>query len=358
MNIPFNDLRHLHDPISNDLSAAIARVMKKSWFILGDELAAFESEFAGYLGVKHCIGTNSCTDAMEIVMRIWGVGPGDEVMMQANTWISILSVTKMLGATPVFVDCQHNSHYIDLDDLKKKLSDRTRMVCVTHLYGFPERMDEIKKILDDQNIKLMEDGAHAHGATYREGKIGSLADAGVFSFYPTKNLGALGDGGCITTDDDQLAEESRYWRNHGQQKRDDHVHIGRNSRLDELQAAVLRVKLKYLDNWNAERRKLAKMYYDQLPADFIEHNYNEEATYHLFPIMVENRKGLIQKFRQAGIGWGIHYPNTLTKLIGTFVMKHAGNRSGKHLSIPLYPGLSKAHQHNIIKILKQYKQVY
>ncbi len=348
-SVPFNDLTKTHDFIKNEIDQAIRKVIRSSSYILGEEGEAFENNFAKYLETKHVIGTNSCSDALEIILRCWGIGKGNEVMMQANTWISIYAAVRLAGATPVFLDTNLHDPFINLTDLENKITDNTKVICVTHLFGYPEKVDEIKKLIAGRNIKLLEDAAHAHGATYKGRKTGSLGDAAAFSFYPTKNLGALGDAGCIATADDDLGREARIWRNHGQQKRDHYLHYGKNSRMDELQAAILNVKLRYLDIWNTERKQLAERYFMELPSACIIGHFHQEAVYHLFPVKTEKRALLTQKLDREGIGWGIHYPSVLSALEENEASTpNARLWADSILSLPIYPGLDQNLQSRVV----------
>uniref|UniRef100_A0A832EJR2 DegT/DnrJ/EryC1/StrS family aminotransferase n=1 Tax=Desulfacinum infernum TaxID=35837 RepID=A0A832EJR2_9BACT len=294
------------------LDAAFHRVMASGRYVLGEELAAFESEFAAYCGVKHCIGTGNGLDALHIILRAMDIGPGDEVIVPANTFIATWLAVSFAGAVPVPVEPLESTYNLDPARLEEAVTPRTRAVIAVHLYGQPADMDPIREIARAHNLKVIEDAAQAHGARYKGRRTGGLADAAGFSFYPGKNLGAFGDGGAVTTDDDTLADRVRILRHYGSPVKYVHDVKGFNSRLDELQAAFLRVKLKRLDAWNDRRRRVAAQYVEGLatvPGLVLPHVPEwAEPVWHLFVIRTPHRDVLQRRLAERGIETLIHYP--------------------------------------------------
>ncbi|PVX82305.1 DegT/DnrJ/EryC1/StrS family aminotransferase [Paraburkholderia unamae] len=309
--IPFLDLAPTHEAIRQQLDAAYHRVMHSSRFILGEEVAAFEREFAAYCGAGHCVGVGNGLDAIHLVLRALGIGPGDEVLVPSNTYIATWLAVSQAGATPVPVEPLASTHNVDPSAIERAITPRTRAIIPVHLYGQPADMAPICEIARHRGLKVVEDAAQAHGALYDGLRAGSLGDAAAFSFYPGKNLGALGDGGAVVTRDEALADRVRMLANYGSKVKYVHDVGGYNSRLDELQAAFLRVKLPYLDEWNAHRRTLANHYVarlrDQaigLPA-VIE---NASPVWHLFVVRVPERERVMRHLQESGVGVQIHYP--------------------------------------------------
>ena len=262
--IPFLDLRAQYTAIQPEVDAAIAAVFASGRFILGEQVAAFEHEFAAFCGARHGVGVGSGTEAIHLALLACGIGAGDEVITVPNTAVATVAAIEQTGARPVFVDVDFQMRTLDPHRLEAAITPRTRAILPVHLYGLPADLDPILAIARAHGLRVIEDCAQAHGALYHGRRVGSLGDLGCFSFYPTKNLGAYGDGGFITTNDDALAERLRLLRTYGWRERDHSVIKGLNSRLDELQAAVLRVKLRHLDAWNAQRRNLAALYSESL----------------------------------------------------------------------------------------------
>jgi aminotransferase EvaB len=311
-SVPLNDLVRQGRDIREQLAARAADVIARGWFVLGDECAAFESEFAQYCGVAHCLGIANGTDGIEIALRAAGVGSGDGVATVANAGFYASTAIHAIGARPVYVDVSAETHLMDASALQQVLSaDNVRAVIVTHLYGRLADVEAVIALCQPRGIAVIEDCAQAHGASRNGRKAGSFGVAGCFSFYPTKNLGALGDGGAVTTNDAGFAARVREFRQYGW---DTKYRVsrkgGRNSRLDELQAALLRVKLPHLDRWNAERRKLAQRYAREItnprvtcPADF-----GPENIAHLFVLRCQDRDGLRRHLEARGVASDIHYP--------------------------------------------------
>jgi dTDP-4-amino-4,6-dideoxygalactose transaminase len=286
--------------------------MSSGWYILGQEVEAFETEFASYCGVRHCIGVSNGLDALELILRGYGIGAGDEVIVPANTFIATWLAVSRAGAVPVPVEPNELTHTIKTDQVEKAISSRTRAVMPVHLYGQPADMDPIHELAQRYGLKVIEDAAQAHGARYRGQRAGSLGDAAGFSFYPGKNLGALGDGGAVVTDDAELAARLRLLRSYGSAVKYHHETKGFNARLDALQAAMLRVKLARLDDWNHRRREFAARYREglsQSPLLVLPHVcYDVEPVWHLFVIRHPRRDDLQRHLFRAGVETLIHYP--------------------------------------------------
>ena len=310
MKIPFNDFASPYQELKAELDDAYHRFMQSGWYVLGKEVEAFEQEYAAYCGAKYCVGVANCLDAMHLVLRAWNIGPGDEVIVPSNTYIATWLAISHAGATPVPVEPDARTYNLDSNLVVAAITPRTKAIMPVHLYGQTVDMDPINAIAAKHGLKVLEDAAQAQGAKYKGRCAGSLGDAAGHSFYPTKNLGAFGDGGAVTTNDPELAEKVRTLRNYGSKKRYYNEVIGYNSRLDELQAAFLRVKLRHLDEWNQRRAKIAALYLDGLKSEIILPFVPEWATpvWHLFVIRHPQRDALQQKLAEAGIGTLIHYP--------------------------------------------------
>jgi dTDP-4-amino-4,6-dideoxygalactose transaminase len=312
MNIPFLDLKSPYHELKAELDSAYRRVMESGWYILGSEVEAFEREFAAYCGVKYCVGIGNGLDALHLILRAYEIGPGDEVIVPANTYIATWLAVSYAGAIPVPIEPDPHTFNIDPDRIEGAITPRTRAILPVHLYGQPADMDPIMHIAEKHSLKVIEDAAQAQGAFYKDRLTGSLGHAAGHSFYPGKNLGAFGDGGAVTTNDPELADRVRILRNYGSQKKYFNEYKGFNSRLDELQAAFLRVKLKKLDEWNERRRTIAQFYLDAL-RDISDLTLPTvpaliEPVWHLFVVRHHLRDQLQQKLTVAGIGTLIHYP--------------------------------------------------
>ncbi len=310
-SVPFLDLSHLHQSIREPLDAAYHRVMDSGWFIMGPELEAFESEFAQYCEVKHCIGVGNGLEAIHLLLRAYGIGPGDEVIVPSNTFIATWLAVTECGATPVPVEPSIDTHNIDTDLIAAAITSRTRAIIPVHLYGQPADMDPINALAAKYGLVVIEDAAQAQGARYKGRRAGSLGHAAATSFYPGKNLGALGDGGAVLTNDDAIADKIKRLRNYGSKIKYQHDVAGYNSRLDEMQAAFLRVKLTVLDEWNASRRDVAAQYSKLLAnADIVLPYVPEyaEPVWHLYVIRSKQRDALKAHLEQQGVSTVIHYP--------------------------------------------------
>jgi dTDP-4-amino-4,6-dideoxygalactose transaminase len=308
--VPFVDLKAQYQTIRDEIHAAVDSVFESTQFILGDAVETFERAFANYLGVKHAIGVASGVDALKIALEAAGVGAGDEVMIPANTFIATALAVSATGAKPVLVDCREDTYQIDPDLIGSAITPRTKVIMPVHLYGQSADMSAIVEIARSHGLLIIEDAAQAHGTRFMGQPCGKFGLAGCFSFYPGKNLGAYGDGGAIVTNDDEFAQKVSRLRNYGQQQKYVHVEKGTNSRLDTVQAAILNVKLRHLDDWNAARRAHASVYSDSLANDLIVPTLDPRSThiFHLYVVRTPHRDKLQKHLADLGIQTGIHYP--------------------------------------------------
>ena len=309
--IPFVDLKAQYRLLAPEIDQAIHEVVSRADFVLGEAVEKFEEEFASYVGTRHAIGVGSGLAALELALRAYNIGPGDEVITAANTYIATVLAILAVGARPVLADADPATYNLSPAALEAAITPRTRAVMPVHLYGQPVDLDAILATAERHHLLVIEDAAQAHGARYRGKRVGGFGQAAGFSFYPGKNLGAYGDGGLVTTNDDQIAEKIRRLRNYGQRVKYYHDVVGTNSRLDTLQAAILRVKLKYLDQWNASRRQHAAAYHrllEGLPVLRPSTAAQAEHIYHLYVIQTDGRDHLRSALQAEGIETGIHYP--------------------------------------------------
>jgi dTDP-4-amino-4,6-dideoxygalactose transaminase len=309
--IPFGDLARQYQSIKQEIDDAVAEVLSRGWYVLGEKVEQFEAAFAGYCGAQYGIGVGSGVEALHLSLVGLGVKAGDEVITVANTCVPTLSAISFAGANPILVDVDPVTHTMDPEQIENRITARTKVILPVHLYGQCADMDPILEIARRRGIAVIEDCAQAHGSTYRGRKAGSMAETGCFSFYPTKNLGAIGDAGLITTNDRLLAERLKQLRNYGQQKRYYHTIKGFNSRLDELQAAVLLAKLPHLDAWNTRRREIAANYTKALSGLNIVCPSEAEGryhNYHLYVVRVSERDRFQKHLRECGVQTVIHYP--------------------------------------------------
>ena len=311
-NIVFLDMKSPYQELKDELDLAYRRVMESGWYILGEEVEAFETEYAQYLGVKHCIGVGNGLEALCLILRAMNIGPGDEVIVPSNTYIATWLAISYAGAVPVPVEPNLSTYNLDPSRVNKAISSKTKAILPVHLYGQPADLDPILNIARRHNLRVIEDSAQAHGAYYRGRSAGTLGDAAGWSFYPGKNLGAMGDAGAITTNDDELADRVQVLRNYGSRVKYYNEVKGYNSRLDPLQAAFLRVKLRYLDEWNQHRKTIALSYLNRLAdiQDIILPCVLEDVdpSWHLFVVRHPQRDALQKYLTQNGIGTLIHYP--------------------------------------------------
>jgi len=350
--VPFVDLTAQYQDIQAEIDAAIAEVIAQTAFISGKFARKFEEDFAAWLGVDHCIGCANGTDAIEIMLKALGIGPVDEVIVPACTWISTAEAVSSLGAEPVFIDMHPRYYTLDLDLVEASITPRTKAIIPVHLYGLAVDMERIMAVADKHGLAVIEDCAQAHGATWNGQKVGTFGHGATFSFYPGKNLGAYGDAGCMVTNDPDLAKTVRAIANHGQPVKHTHTMIGRNSRLDGIQAAILSAKLPHLDQWTALRQQHAQTYHQYLKdIPIIPPELPTKAThvYHLYVIQTDHRDALRQELQERGIQTAIHYPNPLP-FTEVYASEHADlqrfhnayTAKERILSIPIYPELSEA----------------
>lgn len=364
MKIPFLKLERMHAEIRNEILSAFEKIYDKNIFILGDSVTAFEREFAKYCNVAHCISCGNGLDALSIILRGYDIGEGDEIIVPSNTYIATSLAVSYVGAKVVLVEPDIKTFNIDVNKIEAAITSRTKAVIAVHLYGRPAETDKIKLLCKKYNLKLIEDAAQAHGAIYGGKKAGNLGDAAGFSFYPGKNLGALGDGGAILTNDDILAKKVQAIRNYGSTIKYYNEYKGVNSRLDEIQAGFLSIKLKYLDKWNFDRQKTAKLYLEGINNNKIILPYVDsvqESIWHVFPIRTEFRDDLQSYLKTNGIGTLIHYPvpihlqkayKDLGYKPGDF--KVAEDISNTELSLPLWYGMNKNEINYIIDTLNKW----
>ena len=309
--IAFLDLRATYLEIQDELDAAWRRVMNSGWYILGEEVTAFEREFADYCGTKHCVGVANGLEALQLILRSYEIGVGDEVIVPSNTYIATWLAVSNAGATVVPVEPDSGTYNLDPDVVEAAITGKTKAILPVHLYGQPADMDPINEIARRHGLKVVEDAAQAHGARYRDRRVGSLGDAAGWSFYPTKNLGAYGDAGAVTTDDDDLADRVRLLRNYGSKSKYYNEEKGINSRLDELQAALLRVRLKHLNEWNSRRARIAAKYLEELrETELLLPGVCEGAdpVWHLFVVRSTRRDELQKYLKSQGVNTLVHYP--------------------------------------------------
>lgn len=349
MAIPFVDLKAQHSVLRDELHSAMDDVFESGRFIGGPVLEAFESEFAEYCGVKHAMGVGNGTDALQLALKACGVGQGDEVITVAFTFTATAEAIVNMGAQPVFVDVDE-TYTVDINQVADRITDRTKAIIPVHLYGQSANMTPLMELADRHRLVVIEDAAQAQGARYNGKRAGSLGHIACFSFYVAKNLGALGDAGAVVTDNDEWAKAVRTLRDHGRSGHYEHTEIGYNSRLDTLQAAVLRVKLRYLDDWNAGRRRVAQAYRTAFEGSQLVLPYvspEREHVYHLFVVLAQDREELRKRFDAAGIGSGIHYPIPLhLQPAYSFLGYELGSLpnseawSEQVLSLPMFPEMT------------------
>jgi len=365
MNVPFLDLKVQYKEIEKEVLPMLTEAMANGAFIGGPQVSGFESEFARYCGSKYCVGVGSGTDALRFALMAVCVGPGDEVITVPNTFIATTEAISQVGATPLFVDIYPDTYNIDISRIEEKITKRTKALIPVHLYGQPADMDPLLDIAQRYDIAVIEDSCQAHGALYKNRKAGSIGTVGCFSFYPGKNLGAYGEGGAIVTQDEAISNRVRMIRDHGQERKYFHHMEGYNGRLDAIQAGVLRIKLKRLDNWNQSRRENAEYYNDMLSkipgvsvpveADFA------RSVCHLYVILVDDRDGLQEFLNTKGVATGLHYPLPL-HLQEAYA--HLGYNegafpvtedvAGRLISLPMYPELSREQIEYVVKCISEF----
>lgn len=363
MKIPFVDLHRQYTTLKPELDAAIAGVIQKSAFIRGPHVEAFEENFASLLGVKHCVSCANGTEAIYILLKAWGIGPGDEVITTAHSWISTSETITQTGARVVFCDTDPETFCLDPKQLEAVITPRTRAIIPVHLYGYPAEMDPILEIARRHDLKVLEDCAQAHLATYHGKLVGTMGDAATFSFYPGKNLGAMGDAGCFVTADPELAERGATYARHG--GKGEHVIEGINSRMDGLQAAVLNVKIPHLKAWTEERRGIASKYTQALrevPGITVPvERPGCEHVYHLYVIQHERRDELRAYLQHNGIGTVLNYPKALPFYQAYDYLKHspsdfpsAYHHQSRILSLPIFPFMRADEWEYVIEAIRKF----
>ena len=393
MNIPLIDLKAQYKSISEDLDRVTKEVLSSASYIMGKNVTEFEKEFAEYIGVKHAISVGNGTDALVIALKSLGIGSGDEVITSPFTFFATAETISAVGAIPVFVDVEKDTFNIDPAKIEEKITEKTKAIVPVHIFGQSAKMDEINEIAKKHGLKVIEDACQAIGGKYKERKIGTLGDVACFSFFPTKNLGCAGDGGILVTDDDNVATIARALRTHGSGENgqkaynllnniteevatvnnaDDTVYnplkyynylIGYNTRLDAIQAAILRVKLTNIDNWNARRREVAKIYDEKLKdTDLVTPFIGEEneTVYHMYIIQSEDREAMLNKLKEKGVATGVYYPVPLhlQKVYKDLGYKEGDMPVSEYLShrtfaIPVYPELTEEEVDYIINSIKE-----
>jgi dTDP-4-amino-4,6-dideoxygalactose transaminase len=380
MKIPLVDLYAQYQAIKPEVDAAIQRVIANSSYILGPEVKTFEDDWAAFCQVKHAVGTDSGTAALHLALLLLEVGPGDEVITSTHTFIATAEVISLTGARPVFVDVDPRTYNLDPEKVKDAISPRTKVLMPVHLYGQPAEMDPLLEIAKEHNLRVIEDAAQAHGATYHGRPAGSMGDIACFSFYPGKNLGAYGDGGMLVTNDSELANRAQMLRNHGRRDKYEHLLVGYGYRLDALQAAILGVKLKHLDNWNAQRRAHAAYYTELLSGLDVVTPFEPAhlcGVYHLYVIATPQRPpprpgtpqdsaagrdSLLNHLKARGIEAGIHYPiplhlqpvyRNLGYRPGDF--PHAERAANHVLSLPMYPELTNEQIEYVAEAVREFQ---
>jgi dTDP-4-amino-4,6-dideoxygalactose transaminase len=361
VRVPHLSLKETYLELKPELDLAYARVMESGHFILGPEVEAFEKEFAEYCGSKYCLGISNGLDALALVLKAWRIGPGDEVIVPSNTFIATWLAVSQVGAQPVPVDPVASTQNIDPEKITKAITSKTKAIIPVHLYGAPAAMDEINNIAHSRNLLVLEDAAQAQGAKFKGQRCGSLGMAAGFSFYPGKNLGAFGDGGAITTSDSDLYERLKMLRNYGSKIKYKHEEKGYNNRMDELQAAFLRVKLRALNEWNARREVIAKRYikeFSGLPLRLPEYPVGVESSWHLFVVHTPKRDELQKFLAEKGVGTLIHYPlppleqNAYVELRDSYhsdFKDHTGL-----LSLPIGPHMSEEMVTHVCSRIKEF----
>ncbi|OEK02859.1 hypothetical protein BFP97_15595 [Roseivirga sp. 4D4] len=363
MQVPFLDLKRTHKLIQSELESTFTRVLEGSYFLHGEDVSSFEKAFGKEHEYAHCVSTGNCTDALQLTLQAIGIGSGDEVIVPAMTWITDAEVVSNLGATPIFVDV-NASGLIDVNLLEGKLTPKTRAIIPVHLYGQMAEMETIMAFAKKHDLFVIEDCAQATFAQHQSKKAGTWGHAAVFSFYPTKNLGALGDAGCMLTQDADLAAKVRKLANHGAADKHSHEMPGSNSRMDTLQAAVLNLKLPYLEKWNEERREIATHYneaFADLPISLPKMESDNIHTFHVYQVQTDRRDDLKAFLRDRGVQTQIHYPKAIpfTKAYSSLAyqaedLPEAYRVQGQTISLPLFPGMTNTEKQYVIQSVREF----
>jgi dTDP-4-amino-4,6-dideoxygalactose transaminase len=364
MAVPFLDLKKQYEGLKAEIDAAIAEVVGSARFIGGAQVAQFEQEFASYCEAEHAVACASGTDGLYLSLKALDIGPGDEVITVPCTFVASVGAIRMTGAKPVLIDVRDETLNIDPELIEEAVTPQARAIMVVHLYGQPAEMDRVMEIAGEHNLRVIEDACQAHGARYQGRRVGAIGTAASFSFYPTKNLGAYGDGGCVTTGSRELADKIRSLANHGRTTWTRHELEGINSRLDALQAAILRVKLRHLDEWNEKRRRLTSLYLEKLKeipeARTVETVEGAESVFHLFIVRLENREKVMGKLQEREIGCAVYYPApvhlqpayaVLGYREGSFPITEQATR--EVLAVPLHPEMEEDQVEEVVSALKE-----
>lgn len=364
IEVPFVSVELMHQEVQEEINKALCDVINDNWFILGKKNEIFEKEFAIYCGVKYCIGCGNGLDALYLLLKAYGIKEGDEIIVPSNTFIATVLAVTRTGAIPIFVEPRLDDYTIDALRIEERITKKTKVIIAVHLYGQTADMDEINKIARKYNLIVIEDAAQAHGAKYKGRSAGSLGDAAGFSFYPGKNLGAMGDAGAVTTNDREIAIKVRALSNYGSDFKYHHIYQGVNSRMDELQAAILSVKLKKLNDWNQHRKKIAERYLEKIQNNKIIKpvvSNDRIHTWHIFALRTEKRDELKDYLNKNGIGTNIHYPIPihLQKGYRELGLKRgalpiAEEISRTELSIPLYYGMQEEQIDYVIGLIDKF----
>lgn len=366
-NIPLVDLRANYARVKDEISNEWEDVLANTAYIGGKQVSKFEEQFADFIGVKHCVGLNSGTDALFLALKFLDIGPGDEVITQANTFIATCLGISNNGATVVLIDADPATGQMCVEEIEAAITPNTKAVLPVHLYGHAANMGQIMEVAKKHNLRVIEDASQAHGARFEGKRVGSFGDVSCFSMYPGKNLGAYGDGGALCTNDAELATRVRWWQSWGAKKKYHHEIKGGNSRLDGLQAAVLNVKLKYIDDWNADRRMLADRYTELIRALNIPDVQvptvpkGSTSVWHLYVVRTTKRDELLAYLNKNGIGAGIHYPIAIPELGAYEELKHYQSKCPKSISaskemisLPMFPELTEEQQVRIVNTIKDF----
>ena len=362
MKIPFSTFKFLHDDLKSEIIQKFYDIYESGWFIQGNEVKKFENNFAKYIGCKYCVGVGNGLDAITLALLALGIGKDDEVIVPSNTFIATILAVSQVGAKPILVDPDMNTYNISYKNIEKNITKKTKAIIAVHLYGQSADMDEILKVSKDNNLFLIEDCAQAHGALYKGKKVGSFGDISCFSFYPGKNLGALGDGGAALTNIKEYEEKIRALANYGSDKKYHHIYKGINSRLDEIQAGFLNVKLKHIDEMINERCRIANRYLNGIKNSKIilpGVGDNRNHVWHIFAIRTKNRDQFQKYLKDNGIDTVIHYPISIAKQEAykndnINDLKNAEIIANEELSLPLYYGMSDDEIDYIIEIINKY----
>lgn len=365
IEVPYLDLKKIHQPIQQELNRAYHQVIQRNWFIEGEAVRQFEQEFAYYCNAKICVGIGNGLDAIRLILTAFEIGAGDEVIVPAHTFIATVLAITQTGAIPVFVDIDPERYTIDVNKIEEKITDKTKAIIAVHLYGQCADMGAICSLANKYGLKVFEDAAQAHGAEINGKKTGVLGDAAAFSFYPGKNLGALGDAGSVITNNIEVAEKIRAYKNYGCLKKYQHLYQGCNSRLDELQAAFLSVKLQYLDEWNEKRQEIAKRYAKEIQNPKVKSpklpEHAKEHVYHIYPVLVEKRTEFIKYLAKYGIETNIHYPIPIMKQNAYIQYRERAKEypvtnavCEQEVSLPLYPNMDEEQIKLVIKYVNDF----